>query len=191
MDLGCGDLALLAPLLRRLPLGSYTGLDQAAGVLPLARLALGPVPYPTHWLEADLLSWATRGSHSGSAPEAPVDILHTAFALHHLPDPQTTRFLGAARRRLSDDGILVWTDVFRWPGETRQAYLERYVQRIRNGWQPLSPDQRQQVIGHVTTCDHPADRAEIRAVAIATGWRWEWAWEGSHGAEATALLTPA
>jgi trans-aconitate methyltransferase len=32
VDLGCGDLALLAPLLRRLPLGSYTGLDLTPAV---------------------------------------------------------------------------------------------------------------------------------------------------------------
>ena len=44
VDLGCGDLALLAPLLRRLPLGSYTGLDLTAQVLPLAQQGLGDVP---------------------------------------------------------------------------------------------------------------------------------------------------
>jgi hypothetical protein len=60
VDLGCGDLALLAPLLQRLPLGRYTGLDLAAVVLPLAQRALGAVPYPTHWLEADLLAWSQQ-----------------------------------------------------------------------------------------------------------------------------------
>ena len=54
VDLGCGDLALLAPLLRRLPLGSYTGLDLTAQVLPLAQQALGDVPYPSQWIEGDM-----------------------------------------------------------------------------------------------------------------------------------------
>ena len=36
VDLGCGDLALLPPLLRRLPLASWTGLDLNPAVLPLA-----------------------------------------------------------------------------------------------------------------------------------------------------------
>lgn len=40
VDLGCGDLALLAPLLRELPLANYTGLDLSAQVLPLAQAAL-------------------------------------------------------------------------------------------------------------------------------------------------------
>lgn len=56
VDLGCGDLAQLAPLLRRLPLGAYTGLDLPAVVLPLAQRELGPVPYRTLWQEGDLLA---------------------------------------------------------------------------------------------------------------------------------------
>ncbi len=62
VDLGCGDLALLAPLLRRLPLGSYLGLDLSAPVLPRAAAQLQGVPYPCAWREQDLLSWALEGS---------------------------------------------------------------------------------------------------------------------------------
>lgn len=84
VDLGCGDLALQAPLLRRLPLGSYTGLDLTPGVLPKAWAALGAVPYPTHWREGDLLSWASNGAEDGPA----IDILHSSFAIHHLSDAE-------------------------------------------------------------------------------------------------------
>ena len=48
VDFGCGDLALLAPILRCLQLVEYTGLDLTAVVLPLAQQVLGPVPYTTH-----------------------------------------------------------------------------------------------------------------------------------------------
>ena len=48
VDFGCGDLALLAPILSCLQIGEYTGLDLAAVVLPLAQQVLGPVPYTTH-----------------------------------------------------------------------------------------------------------------------------------------------
>ena len=72
VDLGCGDLALLAPLLRRLPLGSYTGLDLAPPVLTLAKQSLGPVPYPTQWLEGDRLAWplADRSATTSTATTA-------------------------------------------------------------------------------------------------------------------------
>jgi len=84
IDLGCGDLAVLAPLLRELPLGRYTGLDLAAVVLPLAQQALGPVGYATQWREGDLLGWAEAQDGADHALDQP-DILHSAFAN---PSPQ-------------------------------------------------------------------------------------------------------
>ena len=190
VDLGCGDLALLGPLLRSLPLTSYTGLDLAGVVLPLAQQALGPVTYSTHWVEGDLLAWATGDAGNSTATE-PVDILHSAFAIHHLDQTQKANFLAAARQRISPNGIFVWTDVFREPGESRDAYIERYMRRIRTGWQVLTDEQKDHVINHLSSFDIPADRAEIQATAESCGWQWRWAWDGAHSAEATAVLTPA
>ena len=99
VDLGCGDLTTLAPLLRHLPLGSYTGLDLTATVLPLAAATLGPVPYPTHWSEGDLLKWAT----SGADDNTPIDILHSAFAIHHLNDEEKVTVLRGARTRIHQE----------------------------------------------------------------------------------------
>ena len=186
VDLGCGDLALLPPLLRRLPLASYTGLDLTPVVLPLAREALGPVAYPTQWLEGDLLAWAT-GAGSGVGC---VDILHSGFAIHHLSDGEKTLFLQGARQRIRTGGVFLWVDVFREPGESRSACVERYSDRVRQGWQRLDAGQRDSTLAHISSFDHPADRAEIRAAAQEAGWHWRWAWQGEHRAEAMAVLTP-
>jgi hypothetical protein len=183
VDLGCGDLAQLAPWLRGLPLASYTGVDLAAAVLPLAEKALGTVAYPCRWQEGDLLSWIQQ-------PGAPIDILHTAFAVHHLADDAKATFLQAARRRIAADGLILLADVFREPGEALAPYRERYCQRM-GGWKVLSPEQRVQVIEHVSQFDQPADREAIAAAARDAGWHWQWAWQGSHQAEALAVLTPA
>jgi len=185
VDLGCGDLGLLAPVLRHLPLGSYLGLDLSDPVLPRAAAALGPVSYPCQWRQQDLLAWA----EAEPEPE-PVDLLHSAFALHHLSDDDKARFLELCRRHLSPDGLLLWADVFREPGEAREAYVARYVERIRSGWTPLEPEQRQQVIDHLSQFDNPADRDVIQHTAEACGWRWQWLWRGRHRAEALAALTP-
>jgi len=190
VDLGCGDLALLAPLLRRLPLASYTGLDLAPPVLQLARKALGPVSYPTQWLEGDLLAWAI-GDQAVPAEAQSVDILHSAYAIHHLSDDQKATFLAAVRQLLSPGGLFVWGDVFREPGESQQAHAQRYIQRVETNWHPLTPDQRRHVSDHLSRFDIPADRAAIQSVAEATGWSWRWAWNGTHRSEAVAVLTPA
>ena len=184
VDLGCGDLALLAPLLQRLPLGAYTGLDLTAEVLPLAQAALGPVPYPTHWRQGDLLAWIQGDG-------TPVEVIHSAFALHHLNDSEKGVFLEAARRRIAPGGLLLWADVFREPGEELTAYRQRYCTRIRQGWAALSPQQQSQVADHLSSFDIPAERERIEALAQAAGWRWQWTWQGQHRAEALAVLTPA
>ncbi|MFM7634743.1 MAG: SAM-dependent methyltransferase, partial [Cyanobacteriota bacterium] len=134
--------------------------------------------------EGDLLAWAQESAAQST------DILHSAFAIHHLDDGGKARFLRAARRRISPDGLFLWVDVFREPGESRTAYIARYVERIRTGWQPLTAEQQDHVISHLSSCDMPADRAEIPAAAEAAGWTWRWAWQGAHRAEATAVLTP-
>ena len=185
VDLGCGDLAQLAPLLQRLPLANYTGLDLTAAVLPLAQRALGEVPYPSRWIEGDLLAWATSGSD-----DAPVDLLHSAFAIHHLSDEQKATFLRAARRRIAPDGLFIWVDVFRQPGEDRGSYVARYQQRIATSWPQLSAEQQEHCSSHLAAYDIPADRAAIAQVAEAAGWQWRWGWQGQHQAEALAVLTP-
>ncbi|CAK6701324.1 methyltransferase [Synechococcus sp. CBW1107] len=193
VDLGCGDLALLAPLLRRLPLGSYHGLDLSAPVLPRAAAQLQGVPYPCAWREQDLLSWALEGSvpaDAGSASTAPVDLIHSSFAVHHLSDEQKGQFLAGARSRVAPDGMLLWADVFRDPGESRDSYLQRYVQRIRKGWTSIPAEEGQRVIDHLSQFDFPADAAAIESMAEACGWGWQWLWRGQHRAEALARLTP-
>ncbi|KEF40862.1 MAG: SAM-dependent methyltransferase [Cyanobium sp. CACIAM 14] len=192
VDLGCGDLALLPPLLRRLPLASYTGFDLNGAVLPLAAEALGPVPWPCRFLEGDLLAWAEAEPDAAGdgAHGEPVDLVLSGFAVHHLEEAGKRRFLAGCRRRIAPGGLLLWADVFREPGESRAAYVARYSGRVR-GWTPLESERQEEVIAHLSQWDHPADRDAIRREAEAAGWHWQWAWQGSHGAEALALLTPA
>lgn len=150
------------------------------------------MPYPCTWREQDLLSWALEpaGDDPTASATAPVDLIHTSFAVHHLTTPEKARFLAACRGRLTPTGLLLWADVFREPGESREAYVARYVQRIADGWQALAAEERQRVIDHLSRFDHPADAAAIKYTAEACGWRWQWLWRGSHRAEALALLTP-
>ena len=183
VDLGCGDLAHLAPLFRSLPLRSYTGLDISANVLPLAERQMGQVEFFCKWVCADLLDWAEE------EVDEPVDLIHSAFAIHHLSDCDKIRFLEAARRRIAEDGLLVWTDVFQDENESRADYLERYVSRVTN-WPGLSGNQRDAIVDHLCQYDLPARRGWIEAVALKSRWMMTWSWRGKHQAEAVALLRP-
>ena len=77
-----------------------------------AAAALGPVASPCQWREQDLLAWA-----EAEPGPAPVDLLHSAFAIHHLNDDDKARFLRLSSRQLAPQGLFLWADVFRPPVE--------------------------------------------------------------------------
>ena len=190
VDLGCGDLARMADLFRTLPLGAYTGLDLAASVLPLAAQAMGEAPLPCRWERGDLLAWAERPNPlaDGNQPER-VDVIHSAFAIHHLSDSQKIQFLRGARQRIETDGLLLWVDVFQNEDDTRETYLDRYIDRVRH-WPALNTLQIQAIVEHMQACDWPAQRGTIETIAAQEGWSWRWAWRGTSGSEALAVLQP-
>lgn len=182
LDLGCGDLALMAPVLRGLALGAYVGVDLTEQVLPLARAALGTASFPAEFHHGDLRHIPGK---------EPFDLVHACFVLHHLPDEEKVGFLSDLRGRVRPDGAFLWADVFREPGESLAGYAQRYAARIRGGWLALDAGERESIVTHMSTFDFPADREAVVEMAGAAGWRWRWLWHGRHGAEAVAVLTPA
>ncbi len=194
-DLGCGDLGLLAPILRRLPLAGLVGVDATAAVLPLAAARLEGSPFPCHWVCADLLAWseARRSAAEAESPAGgaePLSLVSCLFALHHLADPDKRRVLEALRPCLAPGGCLLLADVFRRDGEDRDTYIQRYRRRIARHWQALPAAERQLVEEHLSASDFPSERGQFQRLAAAAGWRSRWLWAGSHGAEALLLLEP-
>ncbi|MCP9903519.1 class I SAM-dependent methyltransferase [Cyanobium sp. BA5m-10] len=188
VDLGCGDADPLAAVLRDLPLGSLLGLDQASSVLPLAAKALGEVPYPCDWIQAELLEWATAATPQTN----PVDILYSSFAIHHLDGESQEAFLAGVRKKINPKGIFLWADIFREPSESVDDFRLRYTQRMTDHWGGvLQPQQLAHACFHVSHYDLPSDRAAIGTTARNQGWSLAWIWAGPDQAEALAVLTPA
>lgn len=182
VDLGCGDLALMGPVFRALPLASYTGVDLTEQVLPLARAELQSAPFSTRFVCADVTVFI-------ECTDEDFDLVHASLVLHHLRDDDKARFLSALRGRIRPGGAFLWADVFCEPGESRPDYAARYAERIRRDWRAIDEESREAIVTHMTTYDFPADRSTVAAAARAAGWRWEWLWQGHHHAEAVALLT--
>jgi SAM-dependent methyltransferase len=182
VDLGCGDLALMAPEFRALPLGSYVGVDLTEQVLPMARAALQSASFPSRFVCADVTNFI-------ESTDEEFDLVHAALVLHHLRDDDKVRFLSTLRERIRPGGVFLWADVFCEPGESRPDYAARYAERIRRDWREIGEEEREAVVTHMCTYDFPADRVAIVAAAKQAGWRWEWLWQGHHHAEAVALLT--
>jgi SAM-dependent methyltransferase len=148
----------------------------------MARSALGEVAFTADFRHGDIRS----------IPGADLyDLVHACFVLHHLHDDEKRDFLADLLSRVRPDGAFLWADVFCEPREALADYAARYATRIRQGWRALDEDDREAIVTHMSSYDFPADREAIVATAAECGWRWQWLWQGSHRAEAVALLTPA
>jgi SAM-dependent methyltransferase len=97
LDLGCGTGAVLARLLALdAGFGTYTGVDLSPAMLTRGRAKLGHVP-GVRFKGLDLLV--------EPLPDGPFDLVVSAWALEHLPEPGTV--VAAARARLRPSGRLV------------------------------------------------------------------------------------
>lgn len=115
LDLCCGTGAVLERLRAvGVPFGSYTGVDQSSAMLERARSKFGALP-GVHLEHLDL--------RQDPLPVGPFDLITSAWALEHLPEPG--QIVALARARLRDGGRLVL--LFEADGH---AWRERLVRRV-------------------------------------------------------------
>lgn len=159
LDLGCGDAALLAPVLPDLPLARYIGVDIAQGALDAARALLAPVRDRVELRQADLMA--------PLADAETFDVILISFALHHFDAAGKRAFLAAARDRLRPGGDLLLIDVVRTDGQSRDDYLDFYDDYVHT-W-PVSADLAGRIITHVRRNDWPEEVSTLPQWATAAG----------------------
>ena len=181
LDLGCGDMAQMAPVFRALPLGAFVGVDLTEQVLPMAASALGDVPFTAEFHHRDVQRFV-------EAEGEPFDLVHASFVLHHLSDDEKARFLSTLRGRIRRDGAFLWIDVFCEPGESRRITWRGTSAGFAaagtpSPWMPAKPSSR---TSPHTTSRRIGRRSSTSRLIAAGIWS---GCAGSHRAEAAALLT--
>lgn len=161
LDLGCGDASTLAPLLARLSPGRYVGVDLSETALGLAAENLKALSCPVELRREDLLAALEAGES--------FDVIHTSFALHHLPTEQKAEFFRRAAARLAEGGLLLLTDVMREEDESLPVYFERYTSWLRNDWHLLTQEEREATCAHLTANDLPETVSTLQEQARAAG----------------------
>ncbi len=163
LDLGCGDLTPILPLLRDTPLRSYTGVDESNMALSIARERLAESGIDGQLVPGDLRAVLRT-------LEGPFDVIVASFSLHHLQDPQEKQATFAACGRvLGPDGFLALIDVFSNPSETRNDYVERWIGHADQRYAALAPGEKQLLFDHVRARDYPVSLDHCRALGQAAG----------------------
>lgn len=149
LDLGCGDLTPILPMLENLPVQRYVGIDASGVALALAARRLEKLSVPGRLLEGDLLAAMPENGDS-------FDVVLASFSLHHLADPKDKqRVLEAGRQRLSRDGLFALVDVFCADSEPRDRYVERWIDHAEARYLALHEAELKILFDHVRARDFP------------------------------------
>ena len=163
LDLGCGDLTPILPMLANVPLRQYVGIDESDAAHTLASRRLQALHAPSRLIKGDLLA-------SLAELEGSFDIILASFSLHHLADPaDKRRTLEAARQHLSPEGFFALIDVFSAEAEPRDVYLERWINHAENRYIELQTDEKALLFDHVRARDFPVSQATFQALGRQAG----------------------
>ena len=157
LDLGCGDLAPILPLLEALPVRDYLGADESGVALAMAARRLGQLGLSGRLQQGDLL--AALEELTG-----PFDLVLASFSLHHLADPADKLLtLQRVRRLLKSDGLFALIDVFNVEDEPRERYVERWIANAEARYHHLQPGEKAILFDHVRAHDFPLSLRDWRA----------------------------
>ena len=104
LDLGCGDGVLSAAILDEHPQTRGLLVDFSAPVLEVARRRLQGEAHRIEFLETDFqqAGWVRR-----VAPHAPLDVVVSGFAIHHLPDDRKRALYAEIFDLLAPEGLFI------------------------------------------------------------------------------------
>ena len=83
------------------------------------------------------------------------DVIFSGFAVHHLMFDEKVRFLRAAGRCLAENGWLILVDVVREESQSRENYLEGYLEFMRENGIKVPQEQLREMCAHVHDYDYP------------------------------------
>lgn len=155
LDLGCGDASLICQLLNKYNVKEYTGYDSSAEVLKYAHTALQQVNTNTRLVNEVLQQAPAQEGHY-------YNCVYSSFAIHHLPDDEKLAFFKAAYQTLlSPGGLFIYVDVFKKAQQSRENYLDVYLDNIAQHWTALTTEELALVQEHISRYDFPAEKSQL------------------------------
>ena len=163
LDLGCGDIENIHPLLLRRNVAHYVGVDLSEVALKLADERLHNLRLKVELEVDDMVDFLERDDPQN------FDVIFSGFALHHLSTTDKQRFLMAVKKRLTPEGEFILVDVFRDEGQDLPDYLDAYCGKMANEWKTLTEEEMDYAITHVREFDMPETLKTLEILASKAG----------------------
>ncbi|MFZ2280002.1 MAG: methyltransferase domain-containing protein, partial [Prosthecobacter sp.] len=97
------------------------------------------------------------------------DVIFSGFAVHHLNAADKQRLFSACAERLAPGGQFILVDVVREDGQTREQYLDSYLNSMRTQWTEVLPEHLDEACAHVSAYDFPETLADLTQMAKQAG----------------------
>jgi SAM-dependent methyltransferase len=164
LDLGCGDVSPIRPMLEDLDVSLYCGVDQSETALSKAETNLASLDIPSRLYPGDLMD--TLRTLTGR-----FDVIVASFSLHHLETAEAKeQVLEECRRVLAAAGLVAIIDVFHAEGETREEYLRRWVDFAKKSYKALDQAEMTSLVDHVQSNDFPETLSMYQFIGRAAGY---------------------
>ncbi len=162
LELGCGDASFTVQALLNTNIAAYTGIDLSQDALAIAQANMAVTPYSKNFIQGDICAVV---SQLESSQENSFDIVLTSFAFHHLNLEQKENVMAQLSHLLSSDGMFLVIDIVRSPEESRETYIERYLENVRQNWSQLTSQDVNMVAEHICLEDLPETNDTLNSLA--------------------------
>jgi ubiquinone/menaquinone biosynthesis C-methylase UbiE len=168
LDLGCGDASFMSQSLRNTKIAFYQGIDLSAAALEIAKTHLAEINCQQILIQGDLFQLVPQllgNTCYRTGYRQRFDIVFASFVLHHLSLEQKDRTIGQIFHLLEPGGVFLAIDIVRLTNESRESYLQRYLDNVRRDWCDLTPEEISLVDRHMSNHDFPETAETWRSMA--------------------------
>lgn len=166
LDIGCGDAQTLGSFLKTSNIRSYTGIDLSKEALELVPNNVGALNCDIGLMNMDFVAAIDQLVEDKTGQ---FDVIFSGFALHHVQDDTKALLFAKIKQLLKPHGRFYLIDVYQQEGESRAAYLDRYLAPTLTHWHALDEQETDLLNVHVRSSDYPSTRTRLIKMAHEAG----------------------
>lgn len=166
LDVGCGDASFVARALLNANVNFYYALDISEVAISIAQENMKLIPGKQKFVQGDFCHEISLLSKQA---EDKFNLIITSFAFHHLNRKKKDDVLGQLKELLSSEGMLIMIDLICRKDESRETYIEKYLQTVKKKWLQLSFEEQNLISNHMLNSDYPETIETIEMLAEKNG----------------------
>jgi cyclopropane fatty-acyl-phospholipid synthase-like methyltransferase len=166
LDIGCGDASLMSHALLNTNVSFYCALDISDTAISIAQENMRLISCDQKFIQGDFCRQIPLLSKE---KKDQFNLIITSFAFHHLSLEKKDYVFNQLKQLLSPEGIFIMIDLVCKNNESREIYIEKYLQTVKKKWLQLSFKELKLISNHMRNSDYPETIKTIETFAHKNG----------------------